>query len=201
MSRALIVIDPQQTSLDDSAIMVHINRLLAINWDVVVLTSDGNKPFHRSLHQCAVSEAETMDFQVEADEIAEDIRDADAMAGDWACRGGGGPTAAMLTRAAKEIRIYKDQRHDGVRMPCFSAFDGVGVNGVTLEEQLKARGVTEVWICGLCHEIGIQSTAQDAVALGFRTLVVHEACRIYVGTIATLKAKGVERGAIAIDAA
>jgi len=76
-------------------------------------------------------------------------------------------------------------------MPCFSAFDGVGVLGVTLEMALKLHGVTELWICGLCHEIGIQSTAQDAAELGIKTVVDSRACRAHVGMIQTLREKGV----------
>ena len=193
MSRALIVIDPQPSGLDDSAIMVHINRLLAINWDVVVLTSDGNRPFHRDLHGCAVTEAETAVFQAEADASYDEAwadRDPDSTCS------GGAVTAAMLARAAKEIRIYKDRRHDGVGMPCFSAFEGVGVDDAPLVEQLKTRDITEVWICGLCHEIGIQSTAQDAVALGFRTKVVYAATRVYIGAAEMFATKGVEQGVV-----
>ena len=88
----------------------------------------------------------------------------------------------------EEFRIYKDRR---LRMPCFSAFDGVGVCDVTLEMMLKGHGVTDVTICGLCHEIGIDSTARDAAKLGFRTTVVKEACRFYIGMVAPLTDKGV----------
>jgi nicotinamidase-related amidase len=192
MVRALIIIDPQPIGLeqDDAAIMVHINRLLALNWDCVVLTRDGDKPFHRSLQSCAVSAEEAANFQEVADVLWEEAwadRDPDSNCSS------GAVTATMLARAAKEIHISKYHRHDGVRRPCFSAFDGVGDEG-KLEDQLKERGVTEIWICGLSHEISIQSTAQDAVKLGFHTTVLYEASRCHSGTIATLTAKGVARG-------
>jgi nicotinamidase-related amidase len=90
----------------------------------------------------------------------------------------------------KEFRIYKDRR---LQMPCFSAFDGVGGcdNDVTLEMMLKGHGVMDVTICGLCHEIGIQTTAQDAAKLGFRTTVVQKACRLYASAAELLEARGV----------
>lgn len=46
-----------------------------------------------------------------------------------------------------------------------------------LESWLKDRGIEEVFICGLATDFCVSWTAQDAVAAGFKVVVVEDACR------------------------
>ncbi|HEX7653548.1 MAG TPA: bifunctional nicotinamidase/pyrazinamidase [Verrucomicrobiae bacterium] len=46
-----------------------------------------------------------------------------------------------------------------------------------LGEWLQARGVTEVFVCGLATDYCVKFTALDAQKMGFRTTLVEDACR------------------------
>ncbi len=68
-----------------------------------------------------------------------------------------------------------------------------------LGDWLKAKGVTEVLVCGLATDYCVKATAIDAVQLGLRTVLVEDGCR-GVGmkpadissAIADIRAAGVE---------
>lgn len=46
-----------------------------------------------------------------------------------------------------------------------------------LDNYLKRRSVTDVYLCGLATDYCVKATALDAVELGFRTYLVEDACR------------------------
>ena len=46
-----------------------------------------------------------------------------------------------------------------------------------LDGLLRARGITEVAICGLATDYCVRSTGLDAIALGYRTIVLRDAIR------------------------
>ena len=46
-----------------------------------------------------------------------------------------------------------------------------------LSEWLKARGVAEVFICGLATDYCVKFTALDAAHVGFRTYLIEDASR------------------------
>ncbi|HYO99096.1 MAG TPA: bifunctional nicotinamidase/pyrazinamidase [Pyrinomonadaceae bacterium] len=56
-------------------------------------------------------------------------------------------------------------------------FDNEHLRATGLGDYLKERGVTDVTIAGLATDYCVKFTALDAVALGFRTSVVADACR------------------------
>jgi nicotinamidase/pyrazinamidase len=56
-------------------------------------------------------------------------------------------------------------------------FDNGHKKATGLEDYLKERGVTEVWIVGLATDYCVMFTALDAVNLGFKTIVILPACR------------------------
>lgn len=49
-------------------------------------------------------------------------------------------------------------------------------HGTDLELVLRCRGVTTVLLTGVATNIAVESTARDAVSLGFRTILVSDAC-------------------------
>lgn len=60
----------------------------------------------------------------------------------------------------------------------YSAFIEADRSTLTgLAEQLKARGVDEVFVCGLATDFCVYWSALDAVKLGFKTNLVEDACR------------------------
>ena len=56
-------------------------------------------------------------------------------------------------------------------------FDNGHRKATGLGDFLKARGVTDLFIAGLATDYCVKFTSLDAVALGFRTHVVADACR------------------------
>jgi nicotinamidase/pyrazinamidase len=65
--------------------------------------------------------------------------------------------------------------------PVVDSYSGFFDNGhrraTGLEDYLKGRGVASVYLCGLATDYCVKFTALDAVALGFETFVIEEACR------------------------
>jgi nicotinamidase/pyrazinamidase len=56
-------------------------------------------------------------------------------------------------------------------------FDNGKRKATGLGDWLKAKGVTEVLICGLATDYCVKATAIDAAQLGFRTVLIEDACR------------------------
>jgi nicotinamidase/pyrazinamidase len=65
--------------------------------------------------------------------------------------------------------------------PAIDSYSGFYDNGhkkaTGLGDWLKEQKVTEVLICGLATDYCVKATAIDAVALGFRTVLIEDACR------------------------
>lgn len=56
-------------------------------------------------------------------------------------------------------------------------FDNGKRKSTGLGEWLRAQGVTEVLVCGLATDYCVRATAIDAAQLGFRTVLIEDACR------------------------
>ncbi|NLX99133.1 MAG: bifunctional nicotinamidase/pyrazinamidase [Rhodopirellula sp.] len=56
-------------------------------------------------------------------------------------------------------------------------FDNGRRHATGLAERLRARGVSDVYLCGLATEYCVEFTALDAADLGFTTWLVRDACR------------------------
>lgn len=56
-------------------------------------------------------------------------------------------------------------------------FDNGRRHATGLAERLRARGVSDVYLCGLATEYCVKFTALDAADLGFTTWLVRDACR------------------------
>src|SRR6266487_1828526 len=56
-------------------------------------------------------------------------------------------------------------------------FDNGHRRATGLGEWLRAKGVTEVYVCGLATDYCVKFTALDAVTLGFQTHLIEDACR------------------------
>lgn len=64
------------------------------------------------------------------------------------------------------------------RIDSYSGFFDNGHRAATdLGEYLKSQGVADVYICGLATDYCVKFTALDAIALGFRTYLIEDACR------------------------
>lgn len=59
----------------------------------------------------------------------------------------------------------------------YSAFGGADARGRNLHEKLTEEGITTLLIGGLVTNVCVQATVNDALALGYRVIVVEEAVR------------------------
>ena len=56
-------------------------------------------------------------------------------------------------------------------------FDNGHLNKTGLDEYLKSKNVTEVYICGLATDYCVKFTALDAIELAYKTNVIDDLCR------------------------
>ena len=67
--------------------------------------------------------------------------------------------------------------------------------GTELDLILRARGITSVLVTGVATNVTVEGTARDAVGLGYRTILVADACaagdrRAHEATLATFQLLG-----------
>ena len=56
-------------------------------------------------------------------------------------------------------------------------FDNKKLGKTELEDLLRARGVTDIYVCGIAYDVCVASTAYHAQELGFRTVLVDDASK------------------------
>ena len=81
--------------------------------------------------------------------------------------------ALMLNRVNKIFRKGTEADTDGHS----AFFDDGHVRATGLHEYLQDKRVTDVYVMGLGTESCVKATALDAVALGFKTFLIEDACR------------------------
>ncbi|GAB3992620.1 isochorismatase family protein [Nocardioides marmoraquaticus] len=64
--------------------------------------------------------------------------------------------------------VFRKGRHEAA----YSGFEGTDDTGTLLADDLRARGVDRVDVCGLATDHCVRATALDAVAAGFTTRVL-----------------------------
>lgn len=64
--------------------------------------------------------------------------------------------------------------YKGQGTPSYSGFEGKTRAGVPLAEFLKARGVTEVQVCGIAADYCVRATMDDARANGFKVTLLTD---------------------------
>lgn len=86
---------------------------------------------------------------------------------------------AELTAAIQDAPITRIFRKGSD--PQVDSYSGFFDNGLTrstgLEDFLRLRGVTDVYILGLATDYCVKATALDARRLGFHTFLIEDACR------------------------
>ncbi len=87
----------------------------------------------------------------------------------------GAELSASLDRRRIERCFYKGT---DARIDSYSAlYDNGHRKSTGLGEWLKARGVSELFLCGLATDYCVKHTALDAVRMGFDVVVIEDACR------------------------
>ena len=173
--KALILVDIQNDFLPGGALAVPsgdavipiANRLLAA-FPLSVATQDWHPPEHRSFarHHPGKKHFD----QVQLNGLPQTL---------WPSHCVHHSTGAELSPALhreKIAKIFPKGTHPDI--DSYSGFFDNGHRAATgMGDWLKAQHVTEVFVCGLATDYCVKFTALDAVALGFKTHVILDACR------------------------
>jgi nicotinamidase/pyrazinamidase len=175
MARALVVVDVQNDYCprgalavpDGDAIVPIVNRLMS-RADFVVATQDWHLPNHGAF---VTSHPGRSAYEViETGGVPQMLWPPHCVAGTY-----GAELHAALD-CDRIARVFKKGTDAGV--DSYSAFrDNGGESTTGLLAWLSKRRITDVYVCGLTTEYCVKHTALDAARLGFRTLVVEDACR------------------------
>ncbi|XP_017473870.1 PREDICTED: nicotinamidase isoform X2 [Rhagoletis zephyria] len=73
------------------------------------------------------------------------------------------------------IKIYKGTNPE---VDSYSVFwDNKKLSDTTLNAQLKMKGTTDIYVCGLAYDVCVGATAVDALSVGYRTILIDDCCR------------------------
>ncbi|XP_067626174.1 nicotinamidase [Eurosta solidaginis] len=73
------------------------------------------------------------------------------------------------------IKIYKGTNPE---VDSYSVFwDNKKLSDTTLNAQLKMKGTTDIYVCGLAYDVCVGATAADALSVGYRTILIDDCCR------------------------
>ncbi|HWB12903.1 MAG TPA: bifunctional nicotinamidase/pyrazinamidase [Pirellulales bacterium] len=172
---ALVLVDLQNDFLPGGALGVpgadHViplaNRLQA-NFDLVVATQDWHPPDH-------VSFAANHPGKHVGDVIDVDGRPQQLWPVHCVQHSHGAALATGLDTGRIAHRIYKGTNP---RIDSYSGFfDNARQHSTGLNEYLRSKGVTKVYLAGLATDYCVKFTALDARQLGFDVVVLRDACR------------------------
>lgn len=173
---------------DPTRIIPVINTLTdKLPWDVVVYTYDWHPEDHISFYENRMTRPVHRNSKVSAEEakVMDTVRfAAETWEGGyyeqilWPRHCVQGTWGAQLHPDLKvkpgSQKIYKGTNPD---LDSYSAFwDNSKKASTTLDADLRAIGVTDVYVCGLAYDVCVGSTALHALELGYRTVLVEDAC-------------------------
>ncbi|CAO1390218.1 unnamed protein product [Diamesa hyperborea] len=73
------------------------------------------------------------------------------------------------------IKVYKGTNPE---VDSYSVFwDNKKLSDTTLCGQLKLKGVTDIYVCGLAYDVCVGATALDSLSAGYRTVLIDDCCR------------------------
>jgi len=173
--RALILTDIQNDFLPGGALavargdeVIPIANQLQKNFDRVIATQDWHPANHGSF--AANHPGTALYDQIDLNGLPQTL---------WPVHCVQGTPGAELASALERERIARIfQKGTDPNIDSYSGFfDNGHRRGTGMAEWLRAKGVTEVHLCGLATDYCVKFTALDAVSLGFKTVVVEDACR------------------------
>ena len=86
--------------------------------------------------------------------------------------------AALATGLDTGHIAHRIHKGTNPRIDSYSGFfDSEHGSRTDLDDYLRQRGVTKVYLAGLATDYCVKSTAQDAHDLGFEVVVIEDACR------------------------
>jgi len=155
MAKALIVVDVQKDFCEGGSLAVTGGNAVAENVRDYVHAGSGGADYVVA----------TRDYHV----------DPGAHFDEWPVHCKVGTQGAEFHPAVADLPFDAEFRK-GERAAAYSGFEGVDVagSGLSLEQWLKQRDVTEVDVCGLATDYCVAATAKDAREAGFTTRVLLE---------------------------
>lgn len=174
MNRILIVVDLQNDFVpggalavkDGNSIIPIINRLQD-KFDLIAATLDWHPVDHVSF---ASTHGKEPGEKVIINGVSQILWPVHCVQNTW---------GAQLVTAFDSHKVDKII-HKGVDkdIDSYSAiFDNARKRGTGLEQYLKEKEVTELFIAGLATDYCVKYTALDALSLGFSTTIIVDACR------------------------
>lgn len=173
--KALLIVDLQNDFVPGGALEVPegdkiipaINRLMDLNFDLIVASKDWHPANHGSF---AKTHSKAIGDHVSLEGIDQVL---------WPVH------CVQHTPGAEFVPSFHKEKvqeiiHKGIdpKIDSYSAFyDNCRLRSTGLEELLHKRNIKEVYIVGLAVDYCVKFSALDAVRLGFRTYVVKDACR------------------------
>jgi len=172
---ALVIVDIQNDFLPGGALAVPegdrvipvINRIVG-RFEVVVATQDWHPPEHCSF--AANHPGAEVGQVIEVDGLEQIL---------WPVHCVQNTPGAALAEGLDTSRVEKGfYKGTDPRIDSYSAlYDNAHRRSTGLAEYLKGRGVTDLYLAGLATDYCVKFSALDAVADGFRTYVIIDACR------------------------
>ena len=156
MAKALIVVDVQKDFCEGGSLAVTGgNEVAAKVREYVLREGSGGADFVVA----------TRDYHV----------DPGAHFGEWPVHCRVGTEGADFHPDVADLPFDAEFRK-GEHAAAYSGFEGVDVagSGLSLEQWLRQRGVTEVDVCGLATDYCVAATAKDSEEAGFETRVLLE---------------------------
>ena len=175
MAQALILVDIQNDFLPGGALAVaHGDEVVAVanrligHFDHVLATQDWHPPGHLSF--AANHDLRRIGEVIELNGLPQLLWPAHCV------QNSGGALFAPGLETRKIRRVFPKGIEEG-----FDSYSGFFDNGhhraTGLGDYLKAEGVGRVHIVGLATDYCVKFTALDALASGFETVLVADACR------------------------
>lgn len=173
--KALILVDIQNDFLPGGALAVPdgdkvipvANRLIPL-FPIVVATQDWHPANHGSF--AASHPGKNIFEQIELNGLPQTL---------WPVHCVQNTKGAELAQALNRDRITQIfPKGTDVGIDSYSGlFDNGHRKSTGLGEWLKAKGVTEVFVCGLATDYCVKFTALDAAQMGFKTYFIEDASR------------------------
>ena len=178
--KALVIVDVQNDFLPGGALAVPegdkiipvINQLSRISswFNVVVATQDWHPRGHKSF---ASAHGKPLFEKITLNGLEQILWP------DHCVQGGDGAKVAQGLDTSRISHTF--QKGSDPEVDSYSGFFDNGQRHSTgMGEWLKKRGVTDLVIVGLATDFCVKWTALDALRLGFKTIVVRDACRAVV---------------------
>jgi nicotinamidase/pyrazinamidase len=173
--RALIIVDIQNDFLPGGALAVPggneiipiVNRIQA-GFDLVVMTQDFHPSHHGSF--AANHPGHSIYEVIDLNGLPQVLWPVHCVQGS---PGAEFPIALDIRNVDRVFVKGTDPLIDSYS----GFFDNGGQKATGLGDYLAEKGVTSVHVCGLATDYCVKFTALDAIALGFETVLIEDACK------------------------